>query len=73
MVDLPEFCLAGLLQRWNGDCSVGERKLVVIDFRPHRLGELGVRVRGGWRDNNEVGRKLVVIHPSHAHFRCIQL
>jgi len=71
MVDLQS-CLAHLLQRWNGNSNGVERKLVLIALRPHRLGELGVRVRGGWRDNNEVGRKFVVIHPSHAHFRCIQ-
>jgi hypothetical protein len=40
---------------------VVERKLEVIDLRLLPVGEVGVRARGGWRDNNEVGRKLVVI------------
>ena len=40
-----------------------ESKLEVIDHQPHLLGEVGVHSRGGWRDNNEVERKLEVIHP----------
>lgn len=38
-----------------------ERRLEVIDLRPLPLGEVGVRDRGDWRDNNEVERKSVVI------------